>query len=67
VPHAHIFSKESSAMSEYEHLSHVALSRAAAERSAVLSAVAERKAESKRVRRQARGVRRVRTSVAKAA
>ena len=54
-------------MSEYEHLSHVALSRAAAERSAVLSAVAERKAESKRVGRLARGVRRLRTSVAKAA
>ena len=53
-------------MFEYELLS-VALSRAAAERFAVMSAVAERKAESKSVRRQARGVRRVRTSVAKAA
>ena len=54
-------------MFEYELLSHVALSRAAAERYAVLSAVAERKAESKRVGRLARGVRRLRTSVAKAA
>ncbi len=54
-------------MSEYEHLSHVALSRAAAERSAVLSAVAERKSESKRVRRLARSVRRLPTSVPKPA
>ena len=54
-------------MSEYEHLSHVALSRAAAERYALLSAVAERKSESKRVHRLARGVRRLRASVAKAA
>ena len=54
-------------MFEYESVSQVDRSRLAAERYAVLSAVAERKAESKRVRRQARGVRRVRTSVAKAA
>ena len=54
-------------MFEYQVLMNVALSRAAAERYAVLSAVAERKAESKRVRRLARGVRRGRTSVAKAA
>ena len=55
-------------MFEYQLLlSNVALSRMAAERSAVMSAVAERKAESKRVRRLARGVRRVRSSVAKAA
>jgi hypothetical protein len=62
------FSKESFAMFEYQLLlSNVALSRMAAERSAVMSAVAERKAESKRVRRQARAVRRLRSSVAKAA
>ena len=54
-------------MFEYSPLNQVALSRVAAERSAVMSAVAERKAESKRIRRQARAVRRVRASVAKAA
>ena len=54
-------------MFEYGLLSQVARSRAAAERYAVMSAIAERKAESKRVRRQARGVRRLRSSVAKAA
>jgi hypothetical protein len=54
-------------MFEYEFVSQVDRSRSAAERYAVISAVAERKAESKRVRRQARAVRRVRTSVAKAA
>ena len=55
-------------MFEYQLLlSNVALSRLAAERSAVMSAVAERKAESKRLRRQARAVRRLRSSVAKAA
>ena len=54
-------------MFEYEFVSQIDRSRLAAERYAVMSAVAERKAASKRARRQARGVRRVRTSVAKAA
>ena len=54
-------------MFEYGSLSYLAMSRVAAERFAVLSAVAERKAENKRLHRQARGVRRVRSSVAKAA
>jgi hypothetical protein len=54
-------------MFEYGLLSQVALSRAAAESYAVMSALAERKAERKRVRRQSRGVRRLRSSVVKAA
>ena len=54
-------------MFEYEFVSQVDRSRSAAERYDVMSAIAERKAESKRVRRQARGVRRVRASVVKAA
>ena len=51
----------------YEFVSSVAVSQAAAERHAVLSAVAERKAEHKRVRRQARVVRRRRPAVAEPA
>ncbi len=54
-------------MFEYSLLSQVALSRAAAESYAVMSALAERRVERKRVRRLARGVRRLRTSVVKAA
>jgi hypothetical protein len=55
------------AMFEYELFNSVAASVAAAERYAVLSAVAERKAEQKRVRRQVRVVRRRRAAIAEPA
>ena len=51
-------------MFEYSNLSQVARSRAAAERYALLAAVAEARAERKQVRAQARVGRRARSAVA---
>lgn len=54
-------------MFEYDLSSQVARSRAAAERYAVLTALAARRAEHRRVRGQARVARRARAAVARAA
>ena len=51
-------------MFEQEYRSHRQISREAAERSAIMVAIAERKAEAKRVRQQRRAARKARSSVA---
>jgi hypothetical protein len=54
-------------MFEQEYRSHRQISREAAERSAIMVAIAERKAEARRVRQQRRAARKARSSVAEPA
>jgi len=54
-------------MLEQEYRSHRQISREAAERSAIMVAIAERRAEAKRVHQQRRAARKARSSVAEPA